>query len=82
VRFRLQHILMLESCYAVFFLALRKLLSSRMLSSFFSCEQRINRQHSGCIFLMSSWYRADALAHRIAILYTGVALAKMHVDPP
>ncbi|KAF2495132.1 MFS general substrate transporter [Lophium mytilinum] len=32
---------------------------------------------SGCIFLMSSWYRAHELAHRIAILYTGVALANM-----
>ncbi|KUJ15999.1 MFS general substrate transporter [Mollisia scopiformis] len=32
---------------------------------------------SGCIFLMSSWYRADELAHRIAILYTGVAMANM-----
>jgi hypothetical protein len=31
----------------------------------------------GCIFLMSSWYRADELAHRIGILYAGVALANM-----
>lgn len=33
----------------------------------------------GCIFLMSSWYRADELAHRIGILYAGVALANMYV---
>ncbi|KAL1875487.1 hypothetical protein VTK73DRAFT_10037 [Phialemonium thermophilum] len=32
---------------------------------------------SGAIFLMSSWYRAHELTHRIAILYTGVALANM-----
>ncbi|KAH8651051.1 allantoate permease [Xylariales sp. PMI_506] len=32
---------------------------------------------SGAIFLMSSWYRADELTHRIAILYTGVAVANM-----
>jgi hypothetical protein len=28
---------------------------------------------------MSSWYRADELAHRIGILYAGVALANMYV---
>ncbi|KAF2117820.1 major facilitator superfamily domain-containing protein [Lophiotrema nucula] len=32
---------------------------------------------SGCIFLMSCWYKADELAHRIAILYSGVAMANM-----
>ncbi|KAF2807706.1 MFS general substrate transporter [Mytilinidion resinicola] len=32
---------------------------------------------SWCIFLMSSWYRAHELAHRLAIFYTGVALANM-----
>lgn len=30
---------------------------------------------SGCIFLMSSWYTSKELAHRIAALYSGVALA-------
>ncbi|ORY58889.1 major facilitator superfamily domain-containing protein [Pseudomassariella vexata] len=32
---------------------------------------------SGAIFLMSSWYRANELTHRISILYAGVALANM-----
>ncbi|KAF2651163.1 MFS general substrate transporter [Lophiostoma macrostomum CBS 122681] len=32
---------------------------------------------SGAIFLMSSWYRTSELTHRIAILYSGVALANM-----
>lgn len=32
---------------------------------------------SGAIFLMSSWYKASELTHRIAILYGGVALANM-----
>jgi hypothetical protein len=30
---------------------------------------------------MSSWYKADELAHRIGILYAGVALANMYVGP-
>ena len=30
---------------------------------------------------MSSWYRADELAHRIAIFFAGVALANMYADP-
>jgi hypothetical protein len=30
---------------------------------------------------MSSWYRADELAHRIGILYAGVALANMYALP-
>ena len=32
---------------------------------------------SGAIFLMSSWYKASELTHRIAVLYAGVAMANM-----